>query len=256
MRITSAVKFLLAVGVVAAGTALDGATITVFAAASLTDSLKRVATDYEQKSPDRVLFNFAGSSLLARQIEEGAPADIFFSADNRLMDELDKKGLILTTTRKGRLSNSLVIVVPRDSSLVVTSPEDLTNASIGRLALADPKAVPAGVYAREFLEKRHLWAAVQPKVIPTANVRAALAAVESGNVEAGIVYKTDAAMSKQVKVVYEVPAQEGPEIVYPVAVVRDSEHPAAAQRFLEYLESPEEGRVFAGFGFIVRDGTP
>lgn len=226
----------------------------VFAAASLTDSLKLIAKHYEAESQDHIEFNFAGSSLLARQIEEGAPADIFFSADEKWMNDLEGKGLIVKKSRKDRLSNSLVIIVGADSSLAVSSPRDLTG--IGRIALADPKAVPAGIYAREYLEKQNLWKALEPKVIPAANVRAALAAVASGNADAGIVYKTDAAISKRVKVVYEVPASDAPVITYPMAEVKGTSDSAAAEKFLEYLDSAAAGRVFADFGFIVKNAAP
>jgi molybdate transport system substrate-binding protein len=167
---------------------------------------------------------------------------------------LEKKGLIAPGTRKARLSNSLVIIVPIDSPARIASPRDLAEARIGRVALADPKAVPAGIYAREYLQKQNLWTAVGPKVIPTANVRAALAAVASGNADAGIVYKTDAAISKAVKVAYEIPARDGPEIIYPVAAVKGPAK-AATGKFLDYLNSPAAGEVFASFGFIVKDGA-
>ena len=226
--------------------------ITVFAAASLTDSLKQIAANYEKHSGDRLVFNFGASSTLARQIEEGAPADIFFSADEAKMDGLEKKGLILTETRKSRLSNLLVIVVAVEGGALIGSPSDLVTEKVKRLALAEPKTVPSGIYAKAYLQKQHLWSSVEAKVIPTENVRAALAAVESGNVDAGIVYKTDAAISKKVKVTYEVPAQDCPAISYPMAVVKETKQPAAAKKFLQYLESEETAKIFEKFGFIIR----
>jgi molybdate transport system substrate-binding protein len=168
------------------------------------------------------------------------------------MDGLEKKGLIVKETRKSRLSNSLVIVVAADSALPIKSANDLTSAKVKRLALADPKTVPAGIYAKAFLEKAKLWPAVESKVVPTDNVRAALAAVESGNVEAGMVYKTDAAISKTVKVACQIPANDAPAISHPMAVVKDTKQPDAARKFLDHLDSAEAGRVFAKFGFIVR----
>jgi molybdate transport system substrate-binding protein len=252
MKIATKLTFVLWVAIAISAAAVRADTVTVFAAASLTDSLKLAAQRYEEQSHDKIEFNFAASSLLARQIEEGAPADIFFSADALWMDELEKKGFIARETRKDRLSNSLVIIVPKDSPLRIASPRDLLQARFGRLALADPKVVPAGIYAREYLRKQNLWSALEPKVIPTANVRAALAAVASGNVDAGIVYKTDAAISKRVTVAYEIPVRDGPEIIYPVAAVQGPAK-AAAKKFLDYLNSPAGGQVFAGFGFIVRN---
>jgi molybdate transport system substrate-binding protein len=230
---------------------LRAADVLIFAAASLTDSLKEIAPAYEKSSGDKLVFNFAASSLLVRQITEGAPADVFFSADEAKMDTLDHAGLIAHETRRSLLSNSLVIVVPADSTLKITSASDLTNTAVKHLALADTKAVPAGVYAKEYLEQRQLWPAIAGKVIPTENVRAALAAVESGNVEAGMVYKTDAAISKKVKVACEIPAGEGPAISYPLAVVKDSRHADAARKFAEYLHSPDAAHVFENYGFIV-----
>jgi len=251
-------KFLLCLLLCVCAGALPGraAPVTVFAAASLTESLTRIAAQYETQSHHKVVFNFAGSSILARQIEEGAPADIFFSADEAQMDRLERKGLILPKTRQSRLSNTLVIIVAGDSPLAISSARDLAKPAISRLALADPKAVPAGVYARAYLRKENLWSAIEPKVVPTANVRGALAAVESGNAEAAIVYKTDAAISKRVKVAWEVPRAHGPEISYPMAVMKDAPERAAANQFLDYLASPAAGKVFAQSGFIVRDAAP
>lgn len=238
--------------VAGAATTLDAATVTVFAAASLTDSLQEIATAYERESGDRIVFNFAAASFLARQIAEGAPADIFFSADEAKMDWLEELGLVVKDSRTSRLSNSLVVVVTADSPLTIESAEGLADAKITRIALADPKIVPAGIYAKQYLEQVKLWAAVRRKVIPTANVRAALAAVESGNVEVGIVYGTDAAISPRVKVAYKVPESETPAISYPLALLKEARDVDAAKRFLKYLNSDEAGRVFAAYGFIVR----
>jgi len=228
------------------------AELKVFAAASLMESLKEIAAAYEKQTGDKIVFNFGASSFLARQIEEGAPADIFFSADEAKMDGLEKKGLIVKDTRKSRLSNSLVIVVATEKGASIDTPKDLATDKVKRLALAEPRTVPAGIYAREYLQKQNLWPAVEAKVVPTENVRAALAAVESGNVEAGMVYKTDAAMSKKVRVAYEVPASDSPAISYPMAVVKDSKQLDAAGRFLKHLDSDEASRVFEKFGFLVR----
>ena len=226
--------------------------LTVFAAASLSDALKEIAVIYQKQSGDRVVFNFGASSVLARQIEEGAPADIFFSADEAKMDGLEKLGLILKETRRSRLSNSLVIVVAADSPLQVPSADHLAGDKVKRIALADPKAVPAGVYARAYLEKARLWPAVERKIVPTENVRAALAAVESGNVDAGIVFKTDARISRKVRVTCEVKPEEGPPISYPMAVVKESSRIEAGKRFLRHLDSGEAETVFEKHGFIVR----
>ena len=227
---------------------LHAAEITVFAAASLTDSLKEIAAAYEQTTGDKVRFNFASSNTLAQQIQAGAPADIFFSADKAKMDALTTAGLIASDTRKDLLGNTLVIITPLDGP-AISRAKDLTNPTIKHLSLGDPRAVPAGVYAKAYLEKAGLWAALQAKVVPAESVRTALAVVESGNAQAGIVYKTDAAISKKVKVALEIPAADTPQIIYPAAVVKDSRHAAAARKFLGYLAEKSATECFRKFGF-------
>jgi molybdate transport system substrate-binding protein len=225
--------------------------LLVFAAASLTDALKELSAAYEKGGGEHVSLSLGASSTLARQIEAGAPADLFLSADEAKMDDLEKHHLVLAGTRRDRLSNTLVVVVPTASALQIGSMADLARSEIHRLALADPAAVPAGIYAKSFLEQKGIWPKVSDRVVPTENVRAALAAVESGSVEAGIVYKTDAAISKKVRVAYEVPRAEGPRIAYPFAVVASSQHPNAARKLLAYLESPAASEVFQRYGFLL-----
>jgi molybdate transport system substrate-binding protein len=235
----------------AAAVPAAAAEVTVFAAASLTDSLKEIATVYEKATGDKLVFNFGASSTLARQIQEGAPADLFFSADEAKMDGLEKSGLLVKGTRRSLLSNTLVVVVPADSSLKIDSPEDLATDKVKVLALAETQSVPAGIYAKEWLQAQKLWSRVSAKVVPTENVRAALAAVESGNADAGIVYRTDAGISKKVKIAYEVPAAGGPKISYPLAVIAESKRQEAARKLLAYLESPPALEVFRRYGFLV-----
>jgi molybdate transport system substrate-binding protein len=146
-----------------------------------------------------------------------------------------------------------VVVIPADSSLIVQGPADLARPGIERIALADPKAVPAGIYARAWLQKSGVWPALQSRVVPTENVRAALAAVESGNVAAGVVYKTDAAISRKVKVAYSVPVADAPDISYPVALVKDAPESGPARKFLAYLNSPAAAKIFIQFGFTIRN---
>jgi molybdate transport system substrate-binding protein len=236
--------------VLAAGAA-QAATVTVFAAASLTDSLKEIAAAYERQSGDEIVFNFAASGTLARQVEAGAPADIFFSADEARADALERKGLLISGSRKSLLGNSLVIITPPDRE-TIHSPGDLTNAAFQHLALGDVKSVPCGTYAKIYLDKLGLWTAVEPRVIPFDSVRAVLAAVESGNVDAGIVYKTDALISRKVKVALAIPVADGPPITYPLALVKDAPQPAAAQKFTAFLETGAAAAVFEKFGFLVR----
>jgi molybdate transport system substrate-binding protein len=224
--------------------------VRVFAAASLTDVLKEVARAYEKESGDKVVFNFAASNFLARQIEAGAPADIFFSADEAQMDLLEKKNLVATETRRNRLSNSLAIVVAADSAIAIGAARDLAKLEIKRIALADPAGVPAGIYAKQFLERQNLWSPLEKKIVPTENVRGALAAVESGNVEAAIVYRTDVAVSKKTKIAFEIPCSETPAIHYPVAILKDSTQSAAAKKFLDYLFSSAATALFQRYGFM------
>jgi molybdate transport system substrate-binding protein len=235
---------------------LGAAQVTVFAASSLTDSLKEIAAAYQHKTEDKIIFNFAASSVLARQIEEGAPADIFFSADEAKMDAVEAKGLVEKGTRASPLSNLLVVVTPRENSVEIKSVQDLTNSPIGRIALADPKTVPIGIYARQFLEKAGLWEPVQRKVVIVENVRAALATVEAGNADAAFVYKTDAAISKKVRIALEIPRQDGPNISYSVALIAKAPHPLPAGQFLDYLTGAEGQKVFQKFGFITQPRTP
>jgi molybdate transport system substrate-binding protein len=222
-------------------------TIHVFAAASLTEALKKIGANFETERGHKVLFNFGASSLLARQIQEGAPADLFFSADENNMRQVEMKGLLEPGTRKDLLSNTLVIVVRNDNEIQISRPEDLTK--VRRLALGETRTVPAGVYARKYLEARNLWSSLQPKVVPTDNVRAALAAVELGNVDAAIVYKTDALISRKVRITFEVPHSESPVILYPAAVLRESRKKVAAQDFLAYLQSLAAFKDFETAGF-------
>ena len=229
---------------------LHAANIRVSAAASLADALKEIARSYEATSGDKLALNLAASSVLARQIKEGAPADLFFSADQAKMDDLAKAGRIVPGTRRTLLGNTLVVVVSADSTLAIAAPADLAKPVVGRLALAEPQTVPAGIYAKEFLQGSGLWKQVVDKVVPTENVRACLAAVESGNVDAGIVYKTDALVSKKVKITVEIPVAEGPRISYPLAVVTDAPQTEAARRLAAHLASPEAMAVFVKHGFL------
>jgi molybdate transport system substrate-binding protein len=227
--------------------------ILVSAAASLTDVLNEISKSYQSTSKNTVKFNYGPSSGLARQIDEGAPADIFFSADLPQMDNLDKKGRLEPGTQKNLLSNQLVIIVPADSKLAISSSKDLLKADVKRIALAEPSSVPVGVYTSKYLTDEGLWKQVKPKVVPVQDVRATLASVESGNVEAGFVYKTDAAVSRKVKIVYEVPIDKGPKITYPLAIVKDSKRKDAARDFVSYVQSPAAKDAFKKYGFVVLD---
>jgi molybdate transport system substrate-binding protein len=226
------------------------ADVLVHAAASLTDALQEIAVLYKKDNNEKVQFNFGASSMLARQIQEGAPGDIFISADELKMNDLQKKGLILTETRKSILSNTLAIIVPEDSKVVLSSIQDLLKIR-GNIAIAEPQSVPAGIYAKEYLKKVGLWNKIIDRLVPTENVRAALAIVEAGNAEAGIVYKTDAAISKRVRTALEISRAEGPKIAYPIAVLKESKDPKAAMKFYQYLISDPAFEVYRKYGFLM-----
>jgi molybdate transport system substrate-binding protein len=228
------------------------AELHVFAAASLTDALKEIGAQFEKQSGIHPVFNFAASSLLERQIAEGAPADVFLSADEDKMDQLQERNLIEPSSRRDLLGNSLVVVAPADSQLTMKNASDLGGTDFHKIALADPQAVPAGIYARKYLEQVHLADQLREKIVPTENVRAALAAVEAGNADAAFVYKTDATISKKVRVIFSVPPGKAPPIRYPVAIVRETKQREAASVFVKYLESPAARDVFTRCGFLVQ----
>ena len=215
----------------------------VLAAASLQGPLEEVAAAWASEGHATPVLSFAATSALARQIEEGAPADVFLSADEEWMDLVEERGLLRTETRKDLLGNRLVLVTQRGGAV-----RSLATLGDGRLALADPNAVPAGKYARAALERLGEWQAVEDRMVPAENVRAALALVERGEAALGIVYATDAQASDRVEVVRKLPEASHPSIRYPAAVLGASDHPEAAG-FLAFLLSAEARRIFAAHGF-------
>jgi molybdate transport system substrate-binding protein len=241
----------LALALVFPGRALS-ADVLVFAAASLTDALKEIATAYEKSSKDHLVLNFGASSDLARQIKAGAPADVFFSADLAQMEGLEKDGLVLREERVDVLSNKLVAIVPTDSRLTVNAARDLL--AVKHFAVANPDGVPVGVYAKKYFESIGLWEELQSRIVPTADARASLAAVEAGHADAGMVYRTDAVLSKRVRIAFEVPRDKGPSIVYPLAPVAASKQKDAAAAVARYLAGPEAMAVYERFGFILIAG--
>jgi molybdate transport system substrate-binding protein len=248
MRPTLAALLSLLAAVAARGAAPPHE-LLVLGAASLTESLQDLSRAYQSKTGEKIVFSFGGSSDLARQIREGAPADVFFSADTAKMDALQRAGLVRAVDRREFLSNRLVVVVPADSRFRVASPEDLVG--LPRIALADPAVVPAGIYARKWLVGTGLWQKIEPNVIPTLDVRAALAVVDAGAVPAAIVYSTDAAIAMSARVAFVV--ENGPEILYSVAPIARSKHPAAAAAFVAFLAGPDGRAEFVKRGFLVRD---
>ena len=232
-----------------------GQDLFIFGAASLKEALSAVAKRYERETGVKVVESYAGSGLLARQIEHGAPADLFISADREWMDYLERRGLIRAETRVDLLSNRLVLIVPADSkaSLVIRKGFPLAAAlGKGRLAMANPDSVPAGRYARAALEALGVWATVSERVVRGENVRTALAYVARGEAPMGIVYRTDALAEPRVRILGEFDPGLHPPIVYPAAVlVRDKS--TLAKDALTFLGSPAGRRVWERHGFIVME---
>lgn len=249
----SAASALLAVVLLGAATPSRGEQVTVFAAASLKESLEAIARPWEAATGHKVVLSFAASSALARQIEAGAPADLFISADLDWADYLDKKNLLAPGTRTNLLRNSLVLIAPADSKVELKLAPGVKLAPLlkdSRLAMGNPDAVPAGKYGKAALEKLGGWEDVKTKVAGAESVRAALALVSRGEAPLGIVYRTDALADKGVRVVDTFPANTHPEIIYPAARIAGSRS-AAAQGFLAHLASAESTAVWQRFGFIV-----
>jgi len=225
--------------------------VTIFAAASLKDALDEVAKTYERDHGVKIIASYAASSALAKQIEQGAPADMFISADLDWMDYLEMRKQIRTESRKNLLSNKLVLIASADSKAKVDIAPNFPLASLlgnERLAMADPTSVPAGKYGKASLEALGVWKDVEPKVAPAENVRSALALVSRGETPFGIVYRTDALADKKVRIVGEFPENTYPPIIYPVALIAGSNNREAAD-FMTYLNSPTARAVFEKYGF-------
>ena len=230
--------------------------IVVYAAASLRDVLTELAPAAGRATGTRLVFNFGGSGDLARQIVAANKADIFFSADESWMERVAGAGLVDAGSRCTPLSNQLAVVVPADSALQISAAENLAAAAVRRLALANPEAVPAGKYAKAWLESEGQWDAVAARVVTALDVRATLAAVESGAVDAGIVYRTDAAISGRVRVAFVVPQGKGEPVSYALASLQSRPHFEAARGVASWLCGAEAAPVFERFGFISRAATP
>jgi molybdate transport system substrate-binding protein len=239
--------------VVAASSHASADDFIVFAAASTKNAAEDIADLYAAEGRGTVTYSFAASSDLAKQIENGAPAALFISADTKWMDYLADRNLIVADSRQDLLGNKLVLIAPNDSSLSIDLAANAPLADAlgdGKLAMGEPESVPAGRYGKAALESLGIWGQVEPKVARTKDVRAALALVERGEAAAGIVYSTDAAISKKVKVVAEFPADSHPKIVYPIALVAGRDD-AAARDFYDFLKGPQARTVFLEYGFTV-----
>ncbi len=237
----------------------ESAEVLVFAAASLRDAVEDVARAFEREYATEgysIVGNYAGSNALAQQIRATTRADVFLSANEAWMDDVQQAGRIMAETRTAFLQNRLVVVVAQRSDLVIDDPTDLAAPSVRHLSTGDPQAVPAGIYARKWLESvphdsATLWTAVEERIVPGTSVRAALGLVESDERIAGIVYATDAAASERVRVAYEVPREETPEISYSIALLRDGPAPIAATEWIDFLLNEDIARaIFEQHGFV------
>jgi molybdate transport system substrate-binding protein len=228
--------------------------LVVYAAASTRDALQAIEPAYEHDHAVDLVFNFGSSGDLSKQIVAAAKADVFLSADTKEMDKVEAAKLVASGTRRDLLSNQLVVIEPADAPSAFTqpfTPAQLADPRIKHLSLAHVESVPAGRYAKAWLEKTGQWAAVSDRVLPGVDVRAARGAVESGGAEAGIVYKTDAAPSKKVRIVYAVPLADGPKITYPIAVVAGRPNEAQSREFVAFLGSKEAEAAFEAQGFLI-----
>ncbi|MCU0532779.1 MAG: molybdate ABC transporter substrate-binding protein [Hydrococcus sp. Prado102] len=230
--------------------AQGNATVLVSAAASLQDALEELDPVFENAhSGTTVNYNFGSSGALQQQIEQGAPADIFFSAATKQMDALQEKNLILPDTRRNLLTNRLVLIVPSNSTLGVNSFSQLSESNVKRIAIGEPRSVPVGQYSEELFAKMGILDQIKAKFVYGNSVRNVLAAVESGNADAGIVYTTDAKISDKVKQVATAPEDMHSPIVYPIAVLKSSKNPEAAKTYEQFLSSSEAKTTFEKFGF-------
>jgi len=231
---------------------IQPAQILVYAAASLSDAMQELSTAYKETAGVKVKSSFDSSSVLARQIEAGAPADVFFSADTKWMDYLQSRNLIQATSRKNLLGNQLVLIAPADSQIQLKIAPHFPLASAlgeGKLATGDPDSVPAGRYARSALTKLGVWDSVAPRLARAENVRVALLYVARGEAPLGIVYGSDALADKGVRVVDTFPADTHEPIVYPIALTTSAKSQAKA--FVAYLTSPPAHDIFVKYGFTV-----
>ncbi|ARK32527.1 molybdate ABC transporter substrate-binding protein [Halalkalibacter krulwichiae] len=222
--------------------------LLISAAASLTDVLEEVKEKYAEEKPTVTLtFNMGPSGQLQQQIEQGAPADVFLSAAQRQMDELEEKELLIKETKVDIVGNELVLIAPTHSTL--TSFEELKGDAVKHIGIGNPDSVPVGQYAREVLENINLWEDLSPKLVEGQNVRTVLSYVETGNAEAGFVYRSDTVASDKVKIIEAAPEGSASPILYPAAVVKASKHQDEAKAFVEFLQTDLAIEIFEQYGF-------
>jgi molybdate transport system substrate-binding protein len=226
--------------------------LTISAAASLTDALKEIQHSYESTHTGiKLNFNFGGSGALEKQIEQGAPSDLFLSASTKNMKSLVDQQLIDTKKQKTWLTNELVAVIPADGTMNIASVTDLTKKEVKKVAIGIPESVPAGNYAQEALMKAKLWDTLQSKLVQAKDVRQVLQYVETGNADVGFVYKTDALTSQKAKIAFEVDPKTYSPVEYPIGIVKASKHIQEAEDFYAYLQSQESLNIMAKYGFTI-----
>jgi molybdate transport system substrate-binding protein len=227
--------------------------LTISAAASLKDAMVVIQSRFQEKHPEvKLTFNFGGSGSLQQQISQGAPVDLFFSADVDHFNILVEEGNILREDSMELLGNELVLIVPKEGESSLKSFQDLAKEKISTISLGTPETVPAGKYAKESLEKMHIWEKINSKMVFSKDVRQVLSYVETGNVDAGIVYKTDALISDKVQIVATANPNTHTPINYPMGIVKDTEHYEEVKMFYNYLQSDESMKVFKDYGFIIK----
>jgi molybdate transport system substrate-binding protein len=227
--------------------------LTVSAAASLQDVMKAIKPLYEKAYPDReIVYNFASSGSLQRQIEQGAPVDVFMSAAVDKMDALAEKDLIITETRRDLLKNQMVLVIQEGNKarLNITDFEDLNTEKVNLIALGEPESVPAGRYAQDVLNSFNIADKVNAKAVYGKDVRQVLNYVATGNVEAGIVYRTDAQVSDNVEIIATAPEDSHSPVIYPIAVIKDSDTLDTSKELIQFLTTEEAQAVFEDYGFV------
>jgi len=228
------------------------ADLTVSAAISLKDALDEIKQLYVAANPGvSIVMNYGASGTLQLQIEQGAPVDIFLSAAPKQMDALAAKGLLLDGSRRDLLRNEVVLIVPKDSTAKISSFQDLTRPDVKKIALGEPASVPAGQYAKQTLTTMGIYDAVNAKAVLAKDVRQVLTYVETGNVDAGIVYSTDALSSTKVKVVATAPPNSHDPVIYPGTVIKGSKNTEAATAFLDSLRDPQASAIFQKYGFVL-----
>jgi molybdate transport system substrate-binding protein len=224
--------------------------VTVSAAISLKDALDAIKQAYASQAPSVSLaMNYGASGTLQLQIEQGAPVDVYISAAPKQMDALESKGMLLAGTRKDLLRNGIVLIVPKDSELGIANFQDLLKPDVKKVALGEPTVVPAGKYAQEVLTHLGIYDQVNAKAVLAKDVRQVLTYVETGDVDAGIVYTTDALSSSKVKIVANAPPDSHEPVIYPVAVIKTAKNAAAAKAFEDFLSGPQARAIFERYGF-------